>query len=125
VIGALVSDAVPLTQRLVADVEGHLAKGDLNLIVAESLRAGRVGHVLLSRVKPGVGCLTSLQVSLGARGLEVDRLLLEAAEASARSRGWKHLLAPPTPGNQLHEAVYYSQDFRPVDGMLRKSLGKA
>lgn len=125
VVGALVSDAVPLTQRLVVDVEKHLAKGNLNLLVALSPRFGRVGHVLLSRVEPGVGCLTSLQVSLGARGLGVDRLLLDAAEASARSRGWKTLLAPPTPGNQLHEAVYYSQGFRPVDGMLRKSLGKA
>ena len=82
VLGALVSDAVPLTQRLVADVEGHLAKGELSLIVARSSRVGRVGHLLLSRVEPGTGCLTSLQVSMGARGLGVERLLLGAAETS-------------------------------------------
>jgi GNAT superfamily N-acetyltransferase len=125
VLGALVSDAIPLTQRLVADVEGHLAKGDLNLIVARSLRAGRVGHILLSRVESDTGCLTSLQVSLGARGLGVDLMLIEAAEASARGRGWKKLLAPLAPDDLHRSDVYSSAGYRPVDGMYSKSLGKA
>jgi GNAT superfamily N-acetyltransferase len=64
-------------------------------------------------------------VSPGARGLGVDRLLIEAAEASARSRGWKRLLVPPTAGNRSHEELYYQQGYRPVDGMFEKSLRKA
>jgi GNAT superfamily N-acetyltransferase len=122
VLGALVSDADPLTQRLVADVEEHLAKGDLNLIVARSVRVGWVGHILLSRVEPDAGCLTSLRVSFGARGLGVDRLLIEAAEASARSRGWKRLLAPPSSGNRRREELYYLQGYRPAGDMFSKSL---
>ena len=125
VLGALVSDSVPLTQRLVDDVEGHLAKGDLSLIVAMSPRAGAVGQILLSRVEPDAGCLTSLRVSPGARGLDVERLLIGAAEAAARGRGLKRLLAPLPPGNRRQEALYYSRGYRPVDGMLKKSLGKA
>jgi|GEM_PF-3288201 len=122
VLGALVSDVSPLTQRLVADVEKHLARGDLNLIVARSMRVGWVGHILLSRVETDSGCLTSLRVSWGARGLGVDRLLLEAAEASARSRGWKRLLAPPARGNRRSEELCYLLGYRPADGAFFKSL---
>ena len=118
VIGALVSDAVPLTQRLVTGVEGHLSRGDLCLIVARSARVGRVGYVLLSRVEPDTGCLTSLQVSLGARGLEVERLLLEVAEASARSRGWKKLLAPLASDNRRREELFHSEGYRPAGPRL-------
>ena len=125
VLGALVSDAVPLTQRLVADVEGHLAKGELSLIVARSSRVGRVGHLLLSRVEPGTGCLTSLQVSMGARGLGVERLLLGAAETSARSRGWKKLLAPVAPDNR-YEELFHTDGYRPAGrGLFSKSLENA
>ena len=120
VIGALVSDAVPLTQHLVTGVEGHLSRGDLSLIVARSSRKGWIGNVLLSRVRwEGdvlTGYVTALLVLFGARGTGVGRLLLSSAEAIARRNRLNRLVAFVAPDNARSLRLFHSEGYSKVSG---------
>jgi ribosomal protein S18 acetylase RimI-like enzyme len=99
VIGALVSGELPLTQELVKKAEGLIARGNLKLFVARSSNRGRIGRLLLYRTDPESGFVFSFLVSIGARGMGVGGMLLDAAEEVARSDGMLKLVALVTPGD--------------------------
>jgi ribosomal protein S18 acetylase RimI-like enzyme len=134
VIGALVSGDLPLTQELVKKAEGLIARGNLKLFVARSSNRGRIGRLLLYRTEPedgnGTGFVFSLLVSIGARGMGVGSMLLDAAEEAARSAGMLQLVALVTPGDgstihELQSAGFRALIDGPVGSGMLLPKGKA
>jgi ribosomal protein S18 acetylase RimI-like enzyme len=128
VIGALVSEDLPLTQQLVRDVEDRIARGDLKLLVARSSRVGRIGNVLLIRIDleghVPVGYITALVVSFGARGMGIGRLLISAAENAARSCDLKRLVALVAPDNVRSLGAFRAAGYRevPLEELARRPV---
>jgi ribosomal protein S18 acetylase RimI-like enzyme len=116
VIGALVSGDLPLSQELAREAEGLIARGDLKLFVARSSNRGRVGRLLLYRTEPESGFVFSLLVSIGARGMGVGAMLLNAAEEAARNDGMRRLVALVTPGDGVTIREFQSAGFRTLIG---------
>lgn len=116
VIGALVSDSIPLTQRMVIDVEDQINSGNARLIVARSSRFGRIGTVFLGGMawkgNSTAGYVTALRVSLGVRGMGIGRMLLSSVEETARRDGLSRLVAMVDSDNIRSMAMFRSKGYR-------------
>jgi ribosomal protein S18 acetylase RimI-like enzyme len=121
IVGALISDKLPLTEKLLRDVEIELKKNLLWLLSARSEKKGLVGQLLLKKLSktphssPKVGFVFSLQVRFLAEGMGVGKMLLEAAEQKARAHGMTRLTAQVDKENLRSLRLFQSMGFRIVE----------